>query len=103
MIILWRLNRGGWLFSPKEASGSPRAGEVYTPWAYRKAVSRAQVRAGVRPWTPHQLRHSKAHEVRERWGAEAVQAVLGHDQLKTSEVYSSRRLQLAREIALEAG
>lgn len=31
-------------------------------------------------WAPNRLRHSRATEIRERYGLEAAQAVLGHSQ-----------------------
>ena len=57
----------------------------------------------ILPWTPHQLRHAKAAEVRERHGLEAVQSVLGHSTLAMSEHYAPAVLQRAVAAAAEAG
>lgn len=57
----------------------------------------------ILPWTPHQLRHAKAAEVRERHGLEAVQSVLGHSTFAMSEHYAPAVLQRAVAAAAEAG
>jgi integrase len=54
-------------------------------------------------WSPNQLRHSAATEIRERYGIEAVAAVLGHSRTDTSEIYALRNIQLAQQVAKELG
>lgn len=83
----------------------PRAelGECYTTHSYRRAVHRACKAAGVPTWSPNQLRHSKATEVRKRYGLEAAQVVLGHTTADVTQVYAERDLALARRVALETG
>jgi integrase len=54
-------------------------------------------------WHPHQLRHSKATEIRKHFGIEASQAVLGHSDLTTTELYATKSLELARKIMREIG
>lgn len=54
-------------------------------------------------WSPNQLRHSAATEIRQRFGIEAVAAVLGHSKTDTSEIYALRNLTLAASIANEIG
>lgn len=56
-----------------------------------------------RRWSPNQLRHSAATEIRQRFGIEAVAAVLGHSRTDTSEIYALRNLTLAASIAAEIG
>jgi hypothetical protein len=41
--------------------------------------------------------------VRNQYGAEAAQAVLGHETLQTTELYSEKRLGLATTVAIETG
>lgn len=53
-------------------------GEVWDVCAYGAAVRRACRAAEVEPWTPNQLRHSCATEVRRRFGIMAAHAILGH-------------------------
>ena len=50
-------------------------------------------------WTPNMLRHSTATEIRKRFDLEAVQSILGHASMNTSEVYAEKNMALAREIA----
>jgi integrase len=59
--------------------------------------------AGIAQWTPHQLRHAKAQLVRDNYGLEAAQAVLGHSSLTATQIYAKKRLDLARELAEKCG
>lgn len=56
-----------------------------------------------RTWTPHQLRHTRATEIRRVYGLESAGAVLGHAQLEVTQVYAERDAALARRVALETG
>jgi integrase len=114
----------GWVFSPRRSMDEVRAarraktgnapgaakrkpnrkpGERYTTGAYRVAVLRAARRAGVAPWTPNQLRHAHATEVRKRMGLEAARAALGHASITTTEVYAERDKDIAGKVAREVG
>lgn len=75
-----------------------RAGEQYTVAVYRRAIARACKKAGVPVWTPHQLRHTAATDVRKRFGLEAAQAVLGHAALGVTQVYAEKDLECARRV-----
>jgi len=64
---------------------------VGTPWnkdTYRFSVQRACDRANVKRWTPYQLRRTAAQVVRDKLGAEAAQALLGHSRMDMTEVYA---------------
>lgn len=94
------------LFCPILASrrGDPRHGLKYTVHTYKQALQRAQKRAGVSPlWTPHQLRHGRATQVRNAFGLEAAQAVLGHASIDATQIYASRLFDLARRVSDETG
>lgn len=94
----------------------------YNPRSYRRAVwyaiqaanRAAEARAAeenrrvlpgenVPHWHPHQLRHAVATEVRQRYGLECAQVVLGHATANVTEIYAERDLNLARRIAAEIG
>jgi len=60
---------------PLSRKRAPR--EHYDDPGYRQAVVRACRRAGIPEWSPGQLRHSTATEIRRAFGAEAAQLVLG--------------------------
>ena len=70
----------------------------YTKDAYANAIEKAAKRAGVPHWTPHQLRHTKATEVKQKLGKEAAQMLLGHADMKTTEGYIDPDAKLKAEI-----
>lgn len=54
-------------------------------------------------WSPNQLRHSRATIIRERYGLEAAQVVLGHSDPKTTQIYAERDFAMAERIMAEIG
>jgi integrase len=64
---------------------------------------RACEKAGVPPWSPLQLRHARASEIRERYGLEASQCVLGHERADVTQIYAERNEALAAEVMAEIG
>ena len=105
------------------------AGERYSTDAYRRAIHRACDKAFPYPklagiqrseltkdqlaeltnwqsehrWSPNQLRHAAATEIRKRFGLEAAQVVLGHSQANVTQVYAERDLHKAMEVARKIG
>jgi integrase len=77
--------------------------QEYDVTAYRRAICRACVRAGVPVWTPHRLRHAAATEIRRRFGLEAAQAVLGHAALGVTQVYAEKDMEAAKRIMAKIG
>lgn len=75
----------------------------YSSSSYARAINRACVRTGLPHWTPNQLRHTRATEVRRVHGIDAAGALLGHTKLETTQVYAERQLSLATSIALASG
>jgi integrase len=63
-------------------------GDYYTHLRLSCALRRACLKAKVKPFTPYQLRHLKAAELRERFGLEYVRAILGHSFAAMSDHYS---------------
>lgn len=94
-------------------------GARYSTAAYRRVITRACERAFGMPkdltaeqanqwrskhcWAPNQLRHAFATEARKAGGLEASQALLGHKEMKTTQLYAERQAELAAEIALRIG
>lgn len=76
-------------------------GEAYTVKSYRQAIVRACEKAGIAPWTPLQLRHTSATDIRRIYGLEAAQVILGHATADVTQVYAeadeAQALQIARE------
>ncbi|MEQ8850058.1 site-specific integrase [Botrimarina sp.] len=84
---------------------SPRrtAGDCYQVSSYRNAIRRACNKLGLEVWTPNQLRHTAATEIRQRYGLEAAQVVCGHARADVTQVYAERDLRLATKVAEEIG
>jgi len=78
-------------------------GDRYRDSSYAQAVAKGCRKAGVPRWSPNQLRHSHATEVRRRFGLEAAQVVLGHARADVTQVYAERDLSLAVEVAAAVG
>lgn len=95
-----------WLF-PSRARGKHARAAGRTHWTvsgYRKTVQDACKRhPQLTVWHPNQLRHTMATAIRREFGAEAAQAVLGHAQLETTEIYAERNERLAKDIAEKLG
>jgi integrase len=77
--------------------------DYYDAASYRRAVRRACKKAKIPVWCPLQLRHSAATAIRQRYGLEASQAVLGHAELGVTQVYAEVDLDRARRVMAEVG
>lgn len=103
----------GALFRPQAQRPNQRYNKFYRSSAYYRAVTRAIERVNeyrqkndlplVPLWSPHQIRHAKGTLVRERFGVEGAQSVLGHSSLEATQIYAQRQKELARNIARETG
>jgi len=71
--------------------------------AYRRAITRACEKLGIDRWVPHQLRHTNADVVREEFGLEHTQAVLGHAKANMTEHYAQASSKKAAEVARKIG
>lgn len=81
----------------------PPIGDHYTRHSYRVAIQRACRRAKVPIWSPNQLRHTRATELRAKYGLEAARTILGHSEVATTEIYAERDLGLAVQVSKESG
>jgi integrase len=75
----------------------------YTDESYRNAIHHACDKAGIPRWNPNQLRHTRATEIRRRFGLVAASDALGHTNLETSKIYAEQSLERAVEIARKIG
>jgi integrase len=117
---LLRTDLHAYLFTPAEALDNPKwrearkAGPHYTVDSYRQAIARGCDRAiplgwhpplavGIPTWHPHQLRHTKATEIRREAGIDAARAVLGHRSPAITEVYAEIDVNKAAEVAAKLG
>jgi integrase len=123
-----KADREAYLFSPAEAMKERRAamralrksrvqpsqrdrskaqpakapGDRYTVSSYRRSIQAGCRKAAVARWHPHQLRHAAATEVRKQFGLEASRIVLGHEDVRATELYAekdwSRGVEIMRQI-----
>ncbi|MCA9027766.1 MAG: tyrosine-type recombinase/integrase [Planctomycetaceae bacterium] len=84
--------------SDRSKNRSANAGKPYRRDSYTLAIRRACKKAGISPWSPNQLRHTHATLVREQFGLEADQVVLGHSRADVNQVYAERNHKLAAEV-----
>lgn len=75
----------------------------YNTATYRHAVQRVCKRLKIEKWSPNQLRHSAATEIRKKFGLEAAQVVCGHQSADVTQIYAERDLELAVRVAQEVG
>lgn len=71
--------------SPKTSPG-----DHYQVASYRRAIHRACDLAKIKRWSPNQLRHLYATEVRKEYGLEAASILLGHANPETTLIYAKR-------------
>jgi integrase len=80
--------------------------EPYDDWRARLSEQQlAEVKAWRKShrWHPNQIRHTFATSVREKYGLEAAQVLLGHTRADVTQVYAERNLNLALEVAKSIG
>ena len=70
---------------------------------YASQIALACKKAGVPVWTPNQLRHRGGTEVREKFGLDAAQVILGHSNASTTEIYAKLSFEKAARVAREIG
>ena len=84
----------------------------YDTASYRRAIDYAVKAANrkrkedepkIPAWYPLQLRHTRATEVRRKYGLDGAQSALGHKNADVTQVYAERNLELAVRIAKETG
>jgi integrase len=78
-------------------------GDHYSTRTYHHAIGYGCRRAGIASWHPNQLRHAAATRIRRAFDLEAARAVLGHSDLKTSEIYAERDEGIASAVAQAIG
>jgi site-specific recombinase XerD len=54
-------------------------------------------------WAPNRLRHATGTQVREQFGLEAAQLILGHSRADVTQIYAERNAKLAVDVARKLG
>ena len=83
-----------------EPKKSPK--DCYDPHSYRQSIQRAAEAAKVPSWTPYQVRHLVGVTVGELLQLESAKALLGHSDIKTTQIYSKSTMRQAIEAAHSA-
>lgn len=77
-------------------------GDHYDAGSYRQAITRAAKQAKVPHWTPYQVRHLVGTAVAEALHLESSKALLGHQDLQTTQIYAQSTTLAAIEAARHA-
>jgi integrase len=103
--VAWRASRQRNGRTPRKKWTPPEnLNPMYTRHSYRTAVQRACLKAKVPVWSPNQLRHTRASQIRAKYGSiEAAGVVLGHKETRVTEIYAERDLALVVKIMKEIG
>lgn len=76
----------------------------YTIHGYISSIQKVCKRYKIPLWSPGQLRHNAATDIRKHFGdIDASRVVLGHSEKSTTEIYAERDLLKAAEIVREIG
>lgn len=71
--------------------------------SYRRSITRACEVLNISRWTPHWLRHNVATRVRDEYGIDAAQAIVGHTSPDMTARYASKLDGLATMVASKIG
>jgi integrase len=88
---------------PRKAWPKRRPSECYTIQSYGSAVARACNKAGVPVWYPYRLRHTYGTAIRNQFGLEPAQVLLGHSRADVTQVYAEANRKRGMEIAEQVG
>lgn len=95
--------------TPSQLNRKPRQnpkktpGDRYTTDSYGRAITYAIKKAKCESWSPHQLRHTSATRIREQFGLEAAQVVLGHTKADVTQIYAEANREKAAKIMKDVG
>ena len=77
--------------------------ERYTTQSYGRAVAYLCKKHGIPHWSPNQLRHTTATRLRQEFGLDVAQAVLGHKTAQVTQVYADLDRKKAAEVIGKVG
>lgn len=70
-----------------------------SPGAEEKKIAELFAAQRIKPWYPYRLRHTAGTLAREAMGLEAASALLGHKNVKVTELYAEKSQKLAAQVA----
>ena len=68
-----------------------------------QAIARACKAAGVPQWSPNRLRHTAVTLIREEFGLDVAQVILGHKSVRVTQVYAEVNRRKAIEVVKRIG
>ncbi len=74
-------------------------GDHFTTHSYARAIRYACGRAKIPVWSPNQLRHNAATDIRKEFGLDAASVILGHSEVGVTQVYAEQDRSKAIEVA----
>ncbi len=77
--------------------------EQYTTHSYYYAIRRGCKKESVSNWHPHQLRYTRATELRKEFGIDEARVILGHCSPQMTELYAQLDMEKAIEIIEKVG
>ena len=95
--------------TPSQAARKPKKNpkrkkqDSYSVYSYRRAIKYGCKKANIQDWHPNQLRHSCATKIRQLYGLDAAQIILGHKQCDVTQVYAELDRNKAMQVIQEAG
>lgn len=79
------------------------SGSAYPPSDYGLYLRRVAQRIGIPPWSPNQIRHTRATELRRKYGLEISRVILGHSTPVVTEIYAEQDREAAMKVMREIG
>lgn len=80
-----------------------KPGKCYTVTSYGRAIRNACKAGNIPVWSPNQLRHNAATELRKKYDIETVRTILGHATGFTTEVYAELDFAKAKTVVAKIG
>lgn len=87
----------------KPGPGTHQPRDCFDSSSYAHAIRRACLAAKILHWSPNQLRHTRATEIRAKHGLEAAQVILGHASANVTQIYAQRDRALGIKVAKQSG
>jgi integrase len=96
-------NSGNNIGTNVKTSPKRRPGDKYTSLSYAQSIRRAALKAKQPHWTPNQLRHTAATQLRAQFGIDVARTILGHSKLDVTQIYAEQDHNTASRVIGEIG
>lgn len=90
----------------QDSNPKPENDKILLAWA-KKEIAEKNIDIAklglISRWFPNQLRHTRATEIRAKYGPEFAQVILGHESINTTEIYAEQDEDKAIRVMREIG